>query len=388
LLNKNYNESTTFNLSIESSSNYVSGEAFGFDRTSSDITERTPITNIVDNKFSYTLPPLSAFHIILDSNDEGILYGDINNDGKVNSIDCALLGRYLLEITTDINILAADLNCDNLINSNDYTILSRYILLIIKTLPYIDDSPNNPPKAAFTFSPEEEITTDTRITFDASESSDSDGIISHYAWDFGNGYETSGEVVNYKYSNPGSYKVKLVVTDNLGLTNSITKTIEVTSATGDNARFNFEDGTLHGFMVGGNVSSEISNTTDKAFKGERALKWDISSTGTEEEPIANLLIDGSLLVNPGETATYRIWIPENAPIRSIQVYIMPHSSDWTDFDWNSTWAGYEYVKKGDWNELTLTLPETVDDSLPQQLGIQCETNGSGNFTIYVDSIDW
>jgi len=388
LLNKNYNESTTFNLSIESSSNYVSGEAFGFDRTSSDITERTPITNIVDNKFSYTLPPLSAFHIILDSNDEGILYGDINNDGKVNSIDCALLGRYLLEVTTDINTLAADLNCDNLINSSDYTILSRYILSIIKTLPYINESPNIPPKAAFTLSPGEELTTDTRITFDASESSDPDGIISHYAWDFGNGYETSGEVVNYKYSNPGSYKVKLVVTDNLGLTNSITKTIEVTSATGDNARFNFEDGTLHGFMAGGNVSSEISNTTDKAFKGERALKWDISSTGTEEEPIANLLIDGSLLVNPGETATYRVWIPENAPIRSIQVYIMPHSSDWTDFDWNSTWAGYEYVKKGDWNELTLTLPDTVDDSLPQQLGIQCETNGSGNFTIYVDSIDW
>src|SRR5690606_6413107 len=130
-----------------------------------------------------------------------------------------------------------------------------------------------------TFSSEgNEITTGTRITFDASKSTDADGTIFHYAWDFGNGQEASGKTVNYKYTNPGTYNVKLVVTDNLGLTGSITKTITVTSATGDNARFNFEDGTLQGFTTGGNVSSKVSNTTDKAFNGEHSLKWDISST--------------------------------------------------------------------------------------------------------------
>ncbi len=388
LLNKNYDESTTFNLSIESSSNYSAGKVFGFDRSSSAITERAPITNINNNNFSYTLPPLSAYHIVLDSNEEGILFGDLNNDGKVNSIDGALLGRYLLEVNTDINVLAADLNGDNLVNSIDYTILGRYILGVISSLPYVDNLQNSPPKAAFNFSPEEEITTDTRITFDASESSDADGDIVHYAWDFGDSREDSGETVNYKYSNPGSYEVKLVVTDNLGATDSITQTIEVTSATEDNARFNFEDGTLQGFLTGGDVSSEISNSSTKSFRGERSLKWDISSIGTEDEPIANIVIDGDLLVKPGETVTYRIWIPADAPIRSIQPYIMPHSSDWTTFDWYSTWAGYEYVEKGAWNEFTLTLPETADHSLPQQFGIQCEVSGSGDFTIYVDSIDW
>lgn len=388
LLNKNYDESTTFNLSLESSSNYSTGKVFGFDRTSSAVTERTPVTNINNNNFSYTLPPLSAYHIILDSNDEEILFGDLNNDGEVNTLDYALLGRYVLQINTDINLLVADLNGDNLVDSNDYTILGRYILGIITSLPYDTNPQNTPPKAAFSFSPDKEITTDTRITFDASESSDLDGNISHYAWNFGDGRENNGETVNYKYSNPGSYKVKLVVTDNLGATDSITKTIEVTSATGDNTRLNFEDGTLQGFMAGGDVSSKISNTSTKSFRGEHSLKWDISSTGTEDEPIANIVIDDSSLVKSGETITYRIWIPSNAPIRSIQPYLMPHSSDWTYFDWNSTWAGYESIKKGEWNEFTLVFPETSDDSLPQQLGIQCELNGSGEFTIYVDSIDW
>ncbi|TYQ15029.1 UNVERIFIED_CONTAM: FOG: PKD repeat [Acetivibrio alkalicellulosi] len=387
LLNKNYDESTTFNLSVESSSKYKSGKVFGFDRTTSDITERTPITNIDNNNFTYTLPPLSAFHIILDSNDEGILFGDLNGDGKVNSVDYVLLRRYLLEITTDINLLAADLNGDNLIDSTDYTILRRYLLEIIPSLPYVNHSENESPEAAFSFSPDE-ITTDTRITFDASESFDPDGSISHYAWNFGDGKEGSGKIVNYMYNNPGSYEIKLVVTDNLGLTDSITKTIEVTSATGDNAKFNFEDGTLHSFNVGGDVTSEISNTSSKAFRGNRSLKWDITSTGMEEKAIANILIDGSPIVKPGETITYRVWIPSDAPIRSIQPYIMPHSIDWTFIDWNSTWGGYEYLKKDDWNEFTLLFPETSDGLLPQQIGIQCETNGAGSFTLYVDSIDW
>jgi len=86
--------------------------------------------------------------------------------------------------------------------------------------------------------------------------------------------------------------------------------------------------------------------------------------------------------------TFRIWIPSGAPIAAIQPYIMPHTPDWSEVLWNSTWKGYTMVKTDDWNEITLTLPEDVDPTWPQQMGIQVQTIDEGEFTIYVDAIDW
>lgn len=65
-------------------------------------------------------------------------FGDLDNDGGVNSMDLTLLKRYLLRkvsLTSD-QLRAADLNLDNEINSIDLSILKRYILRSIKSLPY------------------------------------------------------------------------------------------------------------------------------------------------------------------------------------------------------------------------------------------------------------
>lgn len=55
-------------------------------------------------------------------------------------------------------------------------------------------------------------------TFDGSGSSDSDGLIASYAWDFGDGASTtSGESsTSHTYSTPGTYTAKLTVTDDEG----------------------------------------------------------------------------------------------------------------------------------------------------------------------------
>lgn len=50
------------------------------------------------------------------------------------------------------------------------------------------------------------------ITFDASESKASDGIITEFLWDFGNGTSDSGEKLNYAYDKPGKYHVTLQIT--------------------------------------------------------------------------------------------------------------------------------------------------------------------------------
>ena len=66
-----------------------------------------------------------------------VMYGDINNDKIINSLDYSLLSRYILEIESSLpDMEAAALNGDNIINSVDESMLQRYILEI-KT-----DSPN------------------------------------------------------------------------------------------------------------------------------------------------------------------------------------------------------------------------------------------------------
>jgi len=52
------------------------------------------------------------------------------------------------------------------------------------------------------------------ITFDGSRSSDADGKIINYAWDFGDGTKGSGAAVSHTYKAPGTYTVNLTVKDN------------------------------------------------------------------------------------------------------------------------------------------------------------------------------
>ena len=55
-----------------------------------------------------------------------------------------------------------------------------------------------------------------KIVFNAENSSDMDGEIKNYNWDFGDGYSKTGITQTHAYSNPGSYNVTLTVVDDDG----------------------------------------------------------------------------------------------------------------------------------------------------------------------------
>lgn len=80
------------------------------------------------------------------------------------------------------------------------------------------------PKAAFAATP-----TGLDVALDASGSSDSDGTIASYAWDFGDGTPAGqGATATHTYAAAGDYTVKLTVTDNAGATATTTKTVTLT----------------------------------------------------------------------------------------------------------------------------------------------------------------
>lgn len=89
---------------------------------------------------------------------------------------------------------------------------------------------NAPPVASFTVSEGGEGNTNTFFLFDASDSSDPDGDIVSYDWDFGDGTTrvTTEPQASHQYQEAGSYTVTLTVTDNEGATASAETTVEVT----------------------------------------------------------------------------------------------------------------------------------------------------------------
>src|SRR5436309_13564543 len=85
---------------------------------------------------------------------------------------------------------------------------------------------NAPPRAAFQFSPGT-IYIGFSVTFDGSASTDPDGTIASYSWDFGDGYFGTGVQASHGYAARGAFGVELTVVDNLGLSNHTARAITV-----------------------------------------------------------------------------------------------------------------------------------------------------------------
>ena len=130
--------------------------------------------------------------------------GSTAGSGKTTSYTYANAGTYTVTLTVTDNQGAT--------NSVSHTVTVT--------------AANQPPVAAFTSS-----STNLAASFDGSTSSDPDGTVASYSWNFGDGSTAgSGKTTSYTYANAGTYTVTLTVTDNQGATNSVSHTVTVTAA--------------------------------------------------------------------------------------------------------------------------------------------------------------
>lgn len=84
---------------------------------------------------------------------------------------------------------------------------------------------NSPPTASFTAT-----SNLLQASFNAAASTDPDGTISSYAWNFGDGTSGTGQQTTHTYAQAGTYQVTLSVTDNGGATATTSKNVQVSSA--------------------------------------------------------------------------------------------------------------------------------------------------------------
>ena len=93
-------------------------------------------------------------------------------------------------------------------------------------LPHV----NAPPTASITTS----VTNGTApltVAFDASGSADTDGTVTGYSWDFGDGTTGGGVTTSHTFTRPGTFAVHLTVTDDGGATGFATASILVREPT-------------------------------------------------------------------------------------------------------------------------------------------------------------
>ena len=133
------------------------------------------------------------------------------------------------------------------------------------------DSTNQPPTASFTFS-----CTELACSFNGSGSSDPDGSIASYAWDFGDGTTGSGVTASRTYAAGGSYTVTLTVTDDDGATGTKSEAVKVTAPTSG-------DFTLAatGYKVRGRQYADLT------WPGATSTNVDIFRNGTIVDTTAN-----------------------------------------------------------------------------------------------------
>lgn len=86
-------------------------------------------------------------------------------------------------------------------------------------------APNLPPVADFAV-----VCTELDCVADGRASSDPDGSIAEWNWDFGDGETASGATVDHKYKAGGTYAVGLTVVDDLGAATSSQQTVTVEEA--------------------------------------------------------------------------------------------------------------------------------------------------------------
>lgn len=136
---------------------------------------------------------------------------DISNGIAVNDEPAAFICGYTLSTDFPLN------------NAYDTALGGTTDAFCAKYLWYID---NIPPVAVASASPTSGQFP-LMVNFDGSGSHDSDGSITYYAWDFGDGNSGSGMNTSHEYTSQGTYTATLTVTDNRSETATDTVQIQV-----------------------------------------------------------------------------------------------------------------------------------------------------------------
>lgn len=153
--------------------------------------------------------------------------------------------------------------------------------------PPPDDPPTNEvPIASFTHA-----CSDLECRFDGSSSSDADGMLSSYTWDFGDGSTATSSVVDKTYGSSGTYTVTLTVVDDSGASDSVVQDVVVRAPTNSSGDFRLMGTAVR--TVGGQTTSLNWSGTDLSGNVVIFRNGDAIATTSDDGSFTDVVEDPS-----------------------------------------------------------------------------------------------
>ena len=170
------------------------------------------------------------------------------------------------------------------------------------------------------------------VDFDAIASTDPDGNITAYSWDFGDGNSETGVTSSHTFDAQGTYNVTLTVTDNNDNTATVTTTITVDSEPGscvhavDNGVLNgsFEEGLSNWiYHNSGGGSASVSSVAPQHC--DFSAKLDFTASGNNVQ-----LYQRTVGLDADTDYTFSFTAKASTP-RTIKVFLHKHTSPYNDY---------------------------------------------------------
>ncbi len=153
----------------------------------------------------------------------------------------------------------------------------------IRRIRYTSSTPNNTAPSPVIFTSTSTGIAPLDIEFDASNSSDTDGSIVGWYWDFGNGQISNKEIATTTFGLAGEYTVVLTVTDNAGASATAQTTISVEP---DNVSLTIgKEGLDKRYAIGEPVRLSGFATVDKVKIDSSGLTWQANIYNGEDSTL-------------------------------------------------------------------------------------------------------
>lgn len=153
----------------------------------------------------------------------------------------------------------------------------------------------------------------------------------------------------------------------------------------DPAAYNFEQGVQGWRLIrpAGNTTT-TARTSALAFAGGSALAIDLDGPANVDAVTVAAAGADVILPPPGTVISFRIWFAADAPLQSVQPYIL----DIKDSAglWTGAFTFASALQPGVWNTIRLTAPSSYNNVV--ELGVEWRTTAAWKGTVYVDAVGW
>ena len=233
---------------------------------------------------------------------------DFNTDGVVDSTAAIAEHTFLLEGTTDVSLTVTD---DS--GSSDTLTLQ---ITVASVPPPAQPATSFPPLADFEYSPTEPMADDP-VLFNGMLSTDIDGEVVSYAWDFDGDaiIDSTDASTDHVFSIAGTFNVSLTVTDDDGSSDTFIQAVLVGVAATSSASppSSFQPPVADfSYMPSQPEAGELvlfNGTFSWDFDGEiAAYEWDFNNDGS---PDANTAVAEHIFPSPG-TITVSLTVTDNS----------------------------------------------------------------------------